>query len=113
MNKGIVVGLTAPLTILNGKKRYTLNARVDTGATKSSIDKSIATELNLGQPIINRVVKSAHGVKDRPFIAVDVEVAGKKLFNLEFSVIDRSHMKYKALIGQNILSKGFIIDPSR
>ena len=29
----------------------------------------------------------------------------------ECTVADRSHMKYKMLIGQNVLKKGFIIDP--
>jgi hypothetical protein len=28
-------------------------------------------------------------------------------------VADRSHLKYKILIGQNILKKGFIIDPQK
>jgi hypothetical protein len=31
----------------------------------------------------------------------------------EFTLIDRSHMKYPVLIGRNILENGFIIDPSR
>ena len=111
MESKATVGLTAPLTIINGEKRSTLIARVDTGATKSSIDQDAAHELRLGPALHNHVVKSAHGVRQRPIIAIDVEVGGKKLYKVEFSVIDRSHMRYKALIGQNILKKGFMIDP--
>ncbi len=32
---------------------------------------------------------------------------------VHFSIADRAHMKYKVLIGKNILKKGFLIDPSK
>ena len=112
MEDKIIIGLTEHLIILKGNKRVAIEARIDSGATKSSIDINLAKEFN-ASVIDNKIVKSAHGIKRRPIIALDIELAGKKLFKAEFSIAERSHMKYKALIGQNILKKGFLIDPNK
>ncbi len=72
----------------------------------------MAAELKLGPVIKSKLVKSAHGNKLRPVINVKVKLAGKKM-NAEFTLADRSHMKYRCLIGQNILKEGFLIDPCR
>ena len=47
-------------------------AKVDTGATKSSIDTQLATKLNLGPIIKSKVVKSAHGNQLRPVIEAGI-----------------------------------------
>lgn len=109
-NKTITVGLTENLVILKGNKRHAVKAKVDTGATKSSIDIKLASEFKLGPILDSKVIKSAHGIMRRAIVAVDIELAGKKLYKVQFSIADRSHMKYPALIGQNILKKGFLID---
>lgn len=108
----IIIGLIEHLIILKGNKRFPVEARIDSGATKSSIDINLAKEFN-ASIIDSKIVKSAHGVKRRPIVALDIELAGKKIFKAEFSIVDRNHMKYRALIGQNILKKGFLIDPSK
>ena len=59
-----------------------------------------------------KIIKSAHGNKVRPIIEAIVEIAGMRLKS-EFSLADRRHLKYNMLIGQNILKKGFLIDPSK
>ena len=108
-----VIGLTEEVTLLGNKKEdKSLLARIDTGATKSSIDVDLAADLNLGPIIRSKLVKSASGNKLRPVIEVSVVLAGKKL-NGEFSLADRSHMKYRVLIGQNLLKKGFLVDPAQ
>ena len=106
-----IIGLIEKVTVLgkNNKKKELL-ARIDTGATKSSIDKSIAAELELGPIIKTKLIKSAHGHSFRPLVNVNIVLANKKM-KAHFTLADRSHMKYKALIGQNILKKGFLIDP--
>lgn len=107
----IVVGLVEKVTLLNKKKeRKTILARIDTGATKSSIDAKLAADLNLGPVITSKLVKSAHGNKVRPVIEANIILSNKRIKE-EFSLADRPHMKYKVLIGQNILKKGFLIDP--
>ena len=106
-----VLGLTETITVLGRiKHKAKLIARIDTGATKSSLDSSIAKELSLGPVVKTKLFRSAHGHSFRPMINVNVILAGKRLRG-QFSIADRSHMKYRILIGQNILKKGFLIDP--
>ena len=107
----IIIGLSQKITIF-GKKSKTLVAKVDTGATKSSIDSKLASKLQLGPVIRTKLVKSAQGREIRPVILAEIKMCGKKMES-EFTLADRTHLKYAVLIGQNILKKGFIIDPSK
>ena len=59
-----------------------------------------------------KLVKSAHGNKLRPVVEAKITIAGKTVKD-KFTIADRDHMKYKALIGQNILKKGFLINPNK
>ena len=112
LNGRIVVGLTEKVT-LNGKsKEKALWAKIDTGATKSSMDIALAEQLKLGPVTHSKVVKSAHGSRLRPIVEATIILADRKI-STEFTLAERSHMKYKVLIGQNILKDGFLIDPSK
>lgn len=108
-----IVGLTEYVTIKgnNGKVRRVL-ARVDSGATKSSICKSLVKELELGPVIRQRLTKQVHGFTMRPVIKVRIDIQDRS-FNYQFTIADRNKMTYKVLIGQNILKKDFIIDCSQ
>lgn len=108
----IIIGLIEKVKIINKKGHRTLMAKVDSGATKSSMDSKLAADLQLGPVIKTTLVKSAHGNKLRPVIEGRIELAGKSM-KTEFTLADRIHMKYHVLIGQNILKKGFLIDPSK
>ncbi len=110
--KKIIIGLTEEVIIQGKEKSKKIKAKIDTGATKSSIDVNLAAELHLGPIIKSKMVKSAHGSKMRPVIECEIELAEKKM-NAEFTLAERGHMKYKVLIGQNALEKHFLIDPSR
>ena len=107
-----VIGLTTRVVIFGRKGKKEITARVDTGATKSSMDKSLAKELDIGPELKHARIKSAHGIRYRPVVLTDVAIAGE-IMNAEFTVAEREHMKYKVLIGRNILKKGFLIDPSK
>jgi len=109
--KTIIGLLENVILILDGNKRKKLVAKIDTGATKSSIDTGLASELGLGPVIKSRMIKSAHGSKLRPVIEATIEIAGK-MIRSEFTLADRTHLKFSVLIGQNILKEGFLIDPS-
>ena len=106
----IIVGLTVPIILYGKNAKKQVLARVDTGATKSSIDEKLAEELGFGVAHRNILIKSAHGSKQRGVVNVDVEIKGEHM-NVECTLSERSHMKYRFLIGQNILKKGFLIDP--
>ena len=109
--KKTVVGLVEPVK-LTGPNRKTkiLLARIDSGATKSSIDVRLAAKLSLGPILKAKIVKSASGKSLRPVVEAKIELADKE-FKTDFTIADRTGMKYAILIGQNILSKGFLIDP--
>lgn len=110
MKDRIIVGLTEEIILKGKKESKKVVARIDTGATNSSIDSSLARDLNLGPIKMTKVIKSAHGNSVRPVREAEVVIEKKKL-NVLFTVADRSHMRYKALIGQNVLKQGFLIDP--
>ncbi len=108
----LVIGLAEKVDISYEGGRKKVIAKIDTGATKSSIDTSLAAELRLGPVIKSKLVKSAHGSKLRPIIEATIELVGRKIKS-EFTLADRAHMKYRILIGQNILKDGFLIDPKK
>ena len=108
----IIIGLTENVSVYCNPDRKGIIAKIDTGATKSSIDTNLAAELKLGPVIKSKLVKSAHGSKLRPIIEATIELAGRKIKS-EFTLADRTHMKYRILIGQNILKDGFLIDPTK
>ena len=107
----IIIGLTEEITIY-GKRKKKIRAKIDTGATKSSIDLNLAAQLHLGPVIRSKMVRSAHGSRLRPLIECQVKLAGKML-KTEFTLANRERMKYKVLIGQNALTKHFLINPSK
>ncbi|MAG91665.1 hypothetical protein CMO83_03245 [Candidatus Woesearchaeota archaeon] len=112
LNGKILIGLTEKVNIEHDNGKKNVIAKIDTGATKSSIDTNLAAELRLGPVIKSKLVKSAHGSKLRPIIEATIELAGKNIKS-EFTLADRDHMKYRILIGQNILRNGFLIDPGK
>lgn len=113
-NNKTVVGLTERVLVRGpGGTSKEVLARIDTGATKSSIDVRLAAELKLGPVLKTKLVKSASGTTLRPVVKATIDISNKTI-PAEVTIADRSHMKYRILIGQNILcDNGFIIDPAK
>ncbi|MDP3640254.1 MAG: RimK/LysX family protein [Nanoarchaeota archaeon] len=110
--KRVVLSLTEQVTLL-GRTEEQVRARIDTGATSSSLDAQLAERLGLTPGDRSKIVKSASGVKKRPVITVKLLLQNSSLEE-EFTLADRSHMTYPVLIGQNILRKGnFLVDPQK
>ncbi len=107
-----VIGLVEPVAIIHGEERDEVKARIDTGATRSSIDLALASKLRLGPVIASKVIRSANGAKLRPMVEATVELHGKRI-TATFTLADREQMQYQVLIGQNILKRGFLIDPNK
>ena len=107
-----VLGLTEVVVLLGNGSTEKIAAKIDTGATKSSIDTDLAIRMKLGPIVETKLVKSAHGSAIRPVVHASIILAGKK-FDSDFTLAERTHMKYKMLIGLNILKKGFVVDCSR
>jgi len=96
------------------RKVTSVMARIDTGAFRSSIDKSLAKQLGLlkKENILWKdrfEYRSALGVQARPVIGFTFWLAGRKIQS-SASVADRSKMKYKVLIGRQDLG-GFLVRP--
>jgi hypothetical protein len=108
----LIVGLTEKVIVKGESQSKEVIARMDTGATKSSIDVTLAAQLRLGPVIDSKLIKSAHGTKLRPVVEVTVEIKGKTM-QARFTVADRSQMRYPVLIGQNLLKNYFLVDPSK
>ena len=97
----------------NGEAR--VKGKIDTGATRTSVDVWLAANIGLGPTVSVARVKSAlvDEVRSRPLVRAIVEIEGEK-FALPVSVDDRSDMRYPVLIGMDILKLGhFLIDPSK
>ena len=105
--------MTEYITLIGEKnRRKKVKAKIDTGADKSSIDLKLAADLKLGPVVKTRLIKSASGSLVRPIIRSKVLFA-KREMDVYFTMADRAHMKYRVLIGKNILKRGFLIDPSK
>ena len=63
--------------------------------------------------VSHKIVRSALGKHKRPTMFLDVVFKGEH-FKQKFTISDRSNLKYKVLIGKDILQKGnFIINPNK
>jgi len=107
-----VVGAVEEVILKSPKGEKRVLARIDTGARLSSLDARIAEELGLKETTRIQKVRSSQGRSERPVVNVRVEVGGVEHFS-EFTVVDRSHMKYQVLIGRNVLENGFLVDASK
>ncbi len=88
-----------------------VKAKIDTGASMSSISKRLVSRLKLQLHHRTAMVKSALGRERRTMIKLPIKMHGKHL-KAFFSVADRKNLAHKMLIGQNILKLGkFVIDP--
>lgn len=85
-------------------------AKIDTGAYKNSICSSISNKLNL-KPVKETKIRNAQGSYVRKVVEAELIIRGKK-FKTEFTIADRSNLKYDILIGRGILKGNFVVDPS-
>ncbi len=108
--------------------RVKLPARIDTGATKSSLDAQEMTirddmvafrlpqeygGLQLRLPIVEwRHVRSPGNRERRPVVEIEI-CLGSKRIRTKVNLTDRSSVKYPLILGRNFLSKNFVVDVKR
>jgi hypothetical protein len=99
-----LVGLTNP----DGEPSWVVNveARLDTGASRSSIDEGFLALLRLDDFIVEDAikVKSANGVTRRDTVVL-VIIEGEDEVELEVSIADRAHMAYPLILGRDYLGE--------
>lgn len=107
-----IVGLTEKITVIGRRNRKEVVAKFDTGADTCSIDNTIANKI--GVRTFKKVTVKSSG-KTRTGVPV-----GKIIFIIRgrelkgnVKIEDRSKLKYRILIGGNILRNNFIVDASK
>jgi len=93
--------------ILVGKKTKKVKAKIDTGAWRTSIDKSLIKELGFEKIGKTKKVKSSLGREEREIYKVSFLLKNKRIDTHAFCS-DRKNLKYKVIIGRRDL-KGFNI----
>lgn len=105
-----VLSVIEPVTILQNGFARMYNAKIDTGAFRTSLDESIVAELNI--PILPEKywAVSANGKQKRDAVRVNIVLGGKKITTVA-TVAKRSHLKFPLIIGRRDM-KGFYVNPS-
>jgi len=96
---------------VNGNKVET-DAKIDTGAWRSSIDREYALSLGLlskDNILWTKVFKSSLGKEERPVINLKFYLAGRLVKTIA-SIADRSGLKVKLIVGRRDLI-GFLVKP--
>lgn len=126
-----IIGEIEPLYMLPMKSAF--SARIDTGATTSSIDvqdlkrferdgekwvsftvvnASSGEKYSFEKPIVRRVkIKRIEQEEHRVKVLMDVKFGGQKI-KAEFTLAERESFAHQALIGRNILTGRYIVDTS-
>ncbi len=101
---GAVVGYVEEVVVSGTSGSTQAYAKSDTGATRTSIDTSLAAEIGAGPIKSMTRVKSGSmkSGKARPVVDLVVGVGGTQ-HTVTASVEDRSHMDYPLLLGRDIL----------
>ncbi len=105
-----VLSVVEQVDVQGTKASRSVLARIDTGASVSSIDAVLAEELGSGGKIREKAVRNAQGVYNRPVHIFTIMLKGKSIQG-EFTIANRKNMKYPLLIGRNILIHDFVIVP--
>jgi hypothetical protein len=96
--------------ICPGKHKVEVMAKIDTGAWRSSIDKTFAEKnglLTKDNILWTKVFKSSLGTEERPVINLSYYLAGTRI-NTIASVANRTGLKKVIIIGRRDL-QGFLI----
>jgi len=95
-------------------KKITIPAKIDTGAWRTSVDRTLAKDLGLlqGDNVLwKRTVWSSLGRAKRSVIDVTFWLGGKKI-KTAAGVADRSKLRKPIIIGRRDLA-GYIVDPDK
>jgi hypothetical protein len=99
------IGYQEFVSIVGQFAEVQLNAKIDTGADRTSLDMDIAARVGAG-PIVDTVVThSASGSRKRILARVKIQIRGKS-YTVNAAVEDRSKMSSEVVIGRDILETG-------
>jgi len=111
----VIIGPVEYVKVIGHHGEARVKGKIDTGATRTSVDIWLAANIGLGPTVDVAKVKSAmvDEIRRRPVLRGTIEVAGVS-FTLPVSIVDRSDMRHPVLVGMDILRSGrFLIDPTK
>ena len=108
-----IVGIVEEIEI-HGRKKVKTMAVFDTGAKMTSVDVRLAAKAELGPIVRTTRIKnpSFKSQVRRPVVEAKVVVKGRS-FEARINIQDREHMAFPVIIGRNIISGNFIVDPKK
>lgn len=95
-----VLGYTTEARVAGDVGAETVVAKADTGATRTSIDLQLASEVSAG-PIDDTANVKGDGT-NRPIVPVGIRL-GDYTHEIKANVRDRSHLKHDVLLGRDVL----------
>ncbi len=126
-----IIGAVEPFYILPMKSAF--YARIDTGATTSSVDvqnlrnferdgeKWVSFDIintrsgekyHFERPLLKKVkIKRIEQEEHRLKVMMDIKIGGQKI-KTPFTLAERANFEYQGLIGRSVLSGRFIVDTS-
>ncbi|GAH33330.1 unnamed protein product, partial [marine sediment metagenome] len=111
-NEKPVVGILEQVRIIYKGGEEKIIVKIDTGALRTSICKSLVEKLHLEKNIVDKkIVRSALGREERKIIRLRYYLKGKKI-ETEAYVADRKSLLRDMIVGREDLKK-FIVDPTR
>ena len=110
-----VIGIVESIKIKGTNCEKEVLAKIDTGSSRTTIDTSLAAEVGLG-PITDTVkirAPSSQSKETRPLVNAKLTISDEE-FELSVGITDREEMKYRAIVGMDILREGkFLIDVTK
>jgi hypothetical protein len=107
------IGSAEKVLIINKKNKVIIDAKIDTGAKRSSISEEIAKKLGDFKIVGSKSFKSAlFKGQVRPLFNLTYYMAGEKIETV-VSCAKRKNLKYKMIIGRKDLDGKFLIDVSK
>lgn len=110
-NNNKILHIIEKVTIYGPNGKKTIEAKIDSGAFRTSIDSSLVESLQLPKHTQKVFVQSGNGVQYRDTVAINFKLRNKTIDTIA-SYTDRSDLKFPMIIGRRDMD-GFLIDPSK
>ncbi len=113
--KRTIIGAVEEVTVRGRRREVKVLAKIDTGASRTTIDTELAARAGLG-PVLD-TVRIRAAVSDHPetraVVDADIVIAGRK-FDVPVAITDRQDMRFHAIIGMDVLQRSrFLVDPTK
>lgn len=105
-----ILGVIEKVTFIGPKGKKTVNVKIDSGAFRTALDESLVEELGFKKSDKKIFISSGSGSTMRESAEVRFKLGNKEIETIA-TYVDRSHLKYQAIIGRRDMD-GFLINPS-